>query len=84
MVDFEKAATKAAPAVVHIKTLIKGRMVTEDMPENPFEQFFGDGFGQSRPQAIPHREPQAPVFPSVPMDISSQITTLLTRPASLS
>jgi serine protease Do len=48
MVDFEKAATKAAPAVVHIKTRIKAKQVSET-PEmgdnNPFKDFFGDGFG---------------------------------------
>lgn len=47
MVDFEKAANKAAPAVVHIRTLTKakqtsGRQVT---PRNPFEELFGDQFG---------------------------------------
>ena len=45
MVDFEMAATKAAPAVVHIKTLTKGKQVAAgpDMGDNPFKQFFGDG-----------------------------------------
>jgi serine protease Do len=47
IVDFEKPATKAAPAVVHIKTLIKSKQVagTPDMQNNPFKEFFGDGFG---------------------------------------
>src|SRR5438045_8282016 len=47
MVDFEKAATKAAPAVVHIKTLTKAKQVAADPNEqdNPFKDFFGDGFG---------------------------------------
>src|SRR3954453_22573672 len=47
MVDFEKAATKAAPAVVHIKTLTKSKQVAADpnMQDNPFKDFFGDGFG---------------------------------------
>ena len=47
MVDFEKAATKAAPAVVHIKTLIKSKQVAagSDMQDNPFKDFFGDGLG---------------------------------------
>lgn len=47
MVDFEMAATKAAPAVVHIKTLTKGKQVAAgpDMGDNPFKQFFGDGNG---------------------------------------
>ena len=47
IVDFEKAATKAAPAVVHIKTRIKPRQVSAgpEMQENPFKDFFGDDFG---------------------------------------
>ena len=47
MVDFEKAATKAAPAVVHIKTLTKSKQVSsdQDMQDNPFKDLFGDGFG---------------------------------------
>lgn len=47
VVDFEKAATKAAPAVVHIKTLIKPKQVSAgpEMQDNPFKDFFGDGFG---------------------------------------
>ncbi len=52
MVDFEKAASKAAPAVVHIKTLTKAKQVanTPDMQNNPFRDFFGDGFGEMMPQ----------------------------------
>jgi Do/DeqQ family serine protease len=47
MVDFEEAASKAAPAVVHIKTLTKARQVvgTPGNKRNPFQEFFGDGFG---------------------------------------
>ncbi|MEO5997834.1 MAG: Do family serine endopeptidase [Chitinophagaceae bacterium] len=47
MVDFEKAASKAAPAVVHIKTLTKAKQVAEnqDPRNNPFRDFFGDGNG---------------------------------------
>lgn len=45
-IDFEKAATKAVPAVVHIKTLTKAKQTnTQDMQDNPFKDFFGDGFG---------------------------------------
>lgn len=43
-VDFEKAATKAAPAVVHIKVSTKPRQVAQQAPDvrgNPFEEFFG-------------------------------------------
>lgn len=47
MVDFEKAATKAAPAVVHIKTLTKSKQVAQGQndQDNPFKDFFGPGFG---------------------------------------
>ena len=47
MVDFEKAATKAAPAVVHIRTLIKSKQVSgsPQLQDNPFKDFFGDGLG---------------------------------------
>jgi Do/DeqQ family serine protease len=47
IVDFEKAATKAVPAVVHIKTVTKAKQVAGG-PSDPmdlFEEFFGDGFG---------------------------------------
>lgn len=44
-VDFEKAATKAVPSVVHIKTVTKAKQATSpDMQDNPFRDFFGDGF----------------------------------------
>jgi serine protease Do len=44
-VDFEKAATKAVPSVVHIKTVTKAKQATSpDMQNNPFRDFFGDGF----------------------------------------
>jgi len=54
MVDFEKAASKAAPAVVHIKTLTKAKQVSSDqgMQNNPFGNLFGDGFGEM-PEARP-------------------------------
>jgi serine protease Do len=42
-VDFEKAATKAVPSVVHIKTVTKAKQT--QMQDNPFKDFFGDGFG---------------------------------------
>lgn len=43
--DFQKAATKAVPAVVHIKILLKGKEVSENSAEqdNPFKDFFGGG-----------------------------------------
>lgn len=58
VVDFEKAAEKAAPAVVHIKTVMKAKQVA-DMPgfdddNNPFKDFFGPGFGQRmKPGTMP-------------------------------
>jgi len=47
LVDFEVPATKAAPAVVHIRTVTKARQVSgNSVPrDNPFREFFGDGFG---------------------------------------
>jgi serine protease Do len=46
VVDFEKAASKAVPAVVHIKTVTKAKQASgPDMQDNPFKDFFGDGFG---------------------------------------
>lgn len=47
LVDFEKAATKAAPAVVHIRTRTKAKQVaaSPNMQNNPFREFFGDDFG---------------------------------------
>ncbi|MCW3093104.1 MAG: hypothetical protein JWP81_4173 [Ferruginibacter sp.] len=47
LVDFEMPATKAAPAVVHIRTLTKAKQVSRNsLPEdNPLKDFFGDGFG---------------------------------------
>src|SRR5665213_1988416 len=49
MLDFEKAATKAAPAVVHIKTIIRAKQVSgfEDGDNNPFKDFFGQGQGDN-------------------------------------
>ncbi|MEP6948926.1 MAG: trypsin-like peptidase domain-containing protein [Ginsengibacter sp.] len=54
MVDFEKAATKAAPAVVHIKILIKAKQIADspDMNDNPFKDFFGPGFGDNGNRGI--------------------------------
>jgi Do/DeqQ family serine protease len=53
-VDFEKAATKAAPAVVHIKVNSKPKQVAQrpNSQVNPFDDFFGDMFGQ-RGQSMP-------------------------------
>ncbi len=48
-VDFTPAATSATPAVVHIKTRIKARQVsntqTQRQQRNPFQDLFGDDLG---------------------------------------
>nr|MCU0388450.1 trypsin-like peptidase domain-containing protein [Chitinophagaceae bacterium] len=43
-IDFTSAATAATPAVVHIKTKINARTVTQQMPRSPFADLFGDEF----------------------------------------
>ena len=61
VVDFEKAATKAVPSVVHIKTLTKAKAANmPDLQDSPFKDFFGDGFsdlfgGRGNMQAQPQR-----------------------------
>src|SRR6476646_2985938 len=53
VVDFEKAATKAAPAVVHIRTVMKAKQVSGDLDADNdlLRQFFDRGFGgNGRPQ----------------------------------
>lgn len=55
--DFTKAANAAVPAVVHIKTKIAAKRVTNNLPRNQnmddfFERFFGDGFS---PNVIPEQ-----------------------------
>src|SRR5512146_2243862 len=59
-IDFTKAASAAVPAVVHIKTKIPARKITNDLPnrrnnnniDDFFDQFFGPGFG---PTIIPEQ-----------------------------
>ena len=60
MVDFEKAATKAAPAVVHIRTLTKSKQVSgnSNSQRNPLEEFFGDQFGDMFGGGIPGMSPE--------------------------
>lgn len=57
--DFTKASQSAVPAVVHIKTKIPARKITNDLPNSrsgdPFEDFFGDFFGGFGPQIIPEQ-----------------------------
>lgn len=61
VIDFEKAANKAVPAVVHIKTLTKAKQANvQDLQNNPFRDFFGDDFdqlfgGRGNMQAQPQR-----------------------------
>jgi len=62
-VDFEMAATKASPGVVHVKTLTKSKVVQQQGPDvrnNPFREFFGDGFedpfgGRGGQQQLPEQ-----------------------------
>lgn len=56
MVDFEKAATKASPAVVHIKTTMKAKQSARmsQLPKE-FRDFFGPGFGENGQDAVPQR-----------------------------
>jgi len=61
--DFTKASQSAVPAVVHIKTKIPAKQLTNDLPNSrnrssdPFEDFFGDFFGGMGmgPQIIPEQ-----------------------------
>ncbi len=62
-IDFTAAATSATPAVVHIKTVIKAKKVTNNLPKsrNPFSDFFGDDdpfsqfFGGPRSSMMPEQ-----------------------------
>ncbi len=56
-IDFTKASNAAVPAVVHIKTKIPARKISNGLPNNRrggmedlFEQFFGEGFWGPRMQ----------------------------------
>ena len=59
--DFTKASTSAVPAVVHIKTKIPAKKLSNDLPNSrggsgdPFEDFFGDFFGGMGPQIVPEQ-----------------------------
>ncbi len=59
-VDFEKAAAKASPAVVHIKVVTKGRQVAGipgfDDNDNPFKDFFGPFEKQDKPNIVPKQK----------------------------
>ena len=56
-VDLTKAAAAAAPAVVHIKTKVPARKVTNDLPRrrSMLDDFFGDVFGDMGPNIIPEQ-----------------------------
>lgn len=59
--DFTKAAESAVPAVVHIKTKIPAKQISNNLPNSrnrgydPFEDFFGDIFGNMGPQMRPEQ-----------------------------
>lgn len=56
-VDLTKAASAAAPAVVHIKTKIPAKRVTNDLPRrrSMLDDMFGDFFGDYGPNIIPEQ-----------------------------
>jgi Do/DeqQ family serine protease len=56
-VDLTKAASAAAPAVVHIKTKIPAKKVSNDLPRRRsiMDDFFGDFFGDYGPNIIPEQ-----------------------------
>lgn len=56
-IDLTKAAGTAVPAVVHIKTKIPAKKVSNDLPRrrSMFEDFFGDSFGEFGPNIVPEQ-----------------------------
>lgn len=56
-VDLTKAASAAAPAVVHIKTKIPAKKVSNDLPRRRsiMDDFFGEFFGEYGPNIIPEQ-----------------------------
>ncbi|TXH20910.1 MAG: PDZ domain-containing protein [Chitinophagaceae bacterium] len=68
MTDFSKASETSIPAVVHIKTKIKQKQISNDLPNNKnrrggsmddmLEEFFGNPFGGGSfgPQVIPEQK----------------------------
>lgn len=56
-VDLTKAAAAAAPAVVHIKTKIPAKKVSNDLPRrrSMMDDLFGDWFGDYGPNIIPEQ-----------------------------
>jgi Do/DeqQ family serine protease len=56
-IDLTKAASTAVPAVVHIKTVIPAKKVSNDIPRRKtiFDDMFGDVFGDYGPNIIPEQ-----------------------------
>lgn len=56
-VDLTKAASAAAPAVVHIKTKVPAKKVSNDLPRrrSMLDDFFGDVFGEMGPNIQPEQ-----------------------------
>ena len=56
-VDLTKAALASAPAVVHIKTKVPAKKISNDLPRrrSMLDDFFGDIFGEMGPNIIPEQ-----------------------------
>lgn len=57
-IDFTKAAGASVPAVVHIKTKIPAKKITNDLTtrrRSMLDDFFGDVFGEYGPNIIPEQ-----------------------------
>jgi serine protease Do len=56
-IDFTKASTAAVPAVVHIKTKVPAKRISNDLPRrrSMLDDFFGDIFGDMGPNIIPEQ-----------------------------
>lgn len=56
-IDFTKASAAAVPAVVHIKTKIPAKKISNDLPRrrSMLDDFFGDVFGDMGPNIVPEQ-----------------------------
>lgn len=56
-IDFTKASSAAVPAVVHIKTKIPAKKISNDLPRrrSMLDDFFGDIFGDMGPNIVPEQ-----------------------------
>ncbi|WP_121356502.1 trypsin-like peptidase domain-containing protein [Flavisolibacter nicotianae] len=56
-IDFTKASSTAVPAVVHIKTKIPAKKISNDLPRrrSMLDDFFGDIFGDMGPNIVPEQ-----------------------------